>query len=151
MRPELRASRGPLLVGAGQGPLNSELLFFDVHTLKPLNIQRTGQGRIHLDKDVRIRASADGTVFGTAYKLSDGSGQGDGVAPTPSRFRNVRKLAQNYPPVSAPFCGRSASRGGRAARVCSTSRAICATSSSSLANTASSRNRRQSSSTSLRP
>jgi serine protease Do len=58
------ASRGPLLVAAGDGPLRSELHFIDIHTLKPLEIQRTGQGRIELDKDVHIRASADGTVFG---------------------------------------------------------------------------------------
>jgi hypothetical protein len=62
------ASRGPVLLGAGEG-INSELVFLDVHTLKPLDVQRTGSSRVQLGKDLHIRASADGTVFGVGHAI----------------------------------------------------------------------------------
>jgi serine protease Do len=68
------ASRGPLLIGAGEGPTNSEVVFVDIHSLKPLDIQRTGQARIEMGKGLHIRASADGTVFGIGRTIVPAQG-----------------------------------------------------------------------------
>jgi hypothetical protein len=58
------ASRGPVLLGAGNGPQRSEIVFVDGLTLQPLDIKLTGPTQIRLTPDLRARASADGTVFG---------------------------------------------------------------------------------------
>jgi predicted Zn finger-like uncharacterized protein len=58
------ASRGPILVASAQGAQRAELAFYDLGTLKPLDIKRTGGGHIHIQEKDGVRASADGQVFG---------------------------------------------------------------------------------------
>jgi V8-like Glu-specific endopeptidase len=68
------ASRGPILIGAGAGK-DAEWALVDVHSLKPLGYRRTEQARIPIDKDLQVRASADGSVF-----AGSGSIQNPGIA-----------------------------------------------------------------------
>jgi Trypsin-like peptidase domain len=57
------ASQGPLLLSASDGPAASELVFFDVGTLKPIPLEFVGQPSIDVDAKTPLRASANGKVF----------------------------------------------------------------------------------------
>lgn len=56
------ASRGPLLLGGGEG--FSRVTLLDIQTCKPLAVQRLGNGHVGAEPGTFVRASADGRVFG---------------------------------------------------------------------------------------
>jgi S1-C subfamily serine protease len=62
------ASQGPLLISGNTGVQSSEVVFVDVKTLKPIDMQFDADARrlVHADDKAPVQASADGRVF-TSY------------------------------------------------------------------------------------
>jgi len=58
------ASQGPLLIGTGESFHTSKLCLLDIKTLKPLDWKMPPQLRVEMGPKTRVRASANGRVFG---------------------------------------------------------------------------------------
>ena len=103
------ASHGPVFVGAGQGPIGSQVVLLDLDTLKPIDCTMPAQS-VAIYPQSQVRAAADGRTFALWQANNQQGGPQILVFDNAGQNLVVRKDSQQGGPQVLVFDGRELAR-----------------------------------------